>query len=428
MKNSSSPFERRHLGLLLVVLAMPLGFWEPWAPIVPLVLALPLLIGGGNGRSALLADLDRVLTQGRDGVLVARLPHEIADPVLDSIRINLNSVLDQTETAFREILGGMQASSDGHTWRRLQTTGLHGTFKDVLERMQKMIDQLNAAQESVAREALLSHIFLRSERGLSLAIDHVGNSLTAVAGHSTESETLASGYAESAKTMSGAADRMSGALGQALTATENGSHALADLNVKAGAIQKLTGHIDAIAKQTNLLALNAAIEAARAGEAGRGFAVVADEVRKLADQSQKAAEEIAAAIAAMADAMNGVLGQMEAISRSMGESRAMADDFCHQLSGSADSAAVVGSLAVSIGEGVTAMQSAMQLVSLAQKARRDVTAILHGNTVDRESLSEMERHALTLASERHWIKGSADRNALIEIYDKLFANIEEQLR
>jgi methyl-accepting chemotaxis protein len=181
-----------------------------------------------------------------------------------------------------------------------------GATASAINDLQTVIESVRSGAAETARsveaQASAVHQMTRSIRSASYASSDV-QSLGAAAG------AAATNGAETVRqTVAGMARIKDAVEGAAVKVTE--------LGAKGGQIGAIVETIDDIAEQTNLLALNAAIEAARAGEQGKGFAVVADEVRKLAERSSRATKEIAALIG---DVQAGTEAAVQAMQAGAGE-------------------------------------------------------------------------------------------------------------
>jgi methyl-accepting chemotaxis protein len=151
-------------------------------------------------------------------------------------------------------------------------------------------------------------------------------------------------------------------------AVEGAAVRVTQLGAKGEQIGAIVETIDDIAEQTNLLALNAAIEAARAGEQGKGFAVVADEVRKLAERSSRATKEIADLIGEVQAGTEAAVEAMQAGAAEVAQGSTMAEQAGRSLDEIADAVDATQSAVVRITAAVDAMSSASSGVVAASDA------------------------------------------------------------
>lgn len=200
----------------------------------------------------------------------------------------------------------------------LLTNGMNemlASLRGMIHEVSESAADVAAGSEQISRSAMeVAEGMDRQMSGIeqiSAAMSEMAASVREVA----ESSVMASGSAEeSALTAEAGGEVVRGVVERMQRISNSvsaGAQSVAELGRQSGQIGEIIGVINDIADQTNLLALNAAIEAARAGEHGRGFAVVADEVRKLAERTQVATEQVRQTISAIQGETQAAVERMD---------------------------------------------------------------------------------------------------------------------
>ena len=237
-----------------------------------------------------ISEILNVISSARNGILEPRIVNIKESDPLYEVALGINDLLDQVEALQREISTSISFAQNGVKYRNIFTEGFRGAFKQNAISMSRGVTGIKDGQKSKVRGILSKELDTLGNG--NNGIEDVRNDLNENIKNLSQMALTAKDTARIAEDTTQSINELSVNMRSLEELIDGSSHAISTLNNRTDDITSVVNLIKDIAEQTNLLALNAAIEAARAGEHGRGFAVVADEVRKLAENTQKATHEI----------------------------------------------------------------------------------------------------------------------------------------
>ena len=285
--------------------------------------------------------------------------------------------------AFNEMAGSMRKLVSGVS----QTSGQVGLAAHELQgAAQSALDSAGQASQSASGIAA-------SVEQLSVSISQVADNAHQAAKISEEAKGVTANGRQVVERTMHELERVAGEIGESARLIES-------LGERSKQISSVVGVIREIADQTNLLALNAAIEAARAGEQGRGFAVVADEVRKLAERTALSTQEISTTVSAILQETENAVGRMQSVSGNMSGSVELAREAGESLSTIDQRAEQTVDVVMHIADGTREQSAASQeiarLVERIAQATEGTNERALGN---RQRAVELERLAAELQAQ-----------------------------
>ena len=297
-----------------------------------------------------------------------------------------------------DIVGGMQVITDISEIKEKQTLMLQvaNQASVISDRVAAASEEIAAQVEQISAGAEVQHSRVESTASAMTEMNSTVLEVARSAGEASEQSDTTRRQAEDG---AGLVNQVVEAIYEVHTVGSRLETNMQELGVKAESIGDVMGVISDIADQTNLLALNAAIEAARAGEAGRGFAVVADEVRKLAEKTMSATQEVGDSINAIQQATRSNIAEVERAVSGVGKATELATASGHALSEIVALATANSSVVASIATAAEEQSATSEEINMAiEEINRITSETKEGMIQSSAAVQDLSRMAQELRS------------------------------
>ena len=307
-------------GTALVLTLVMIGF----GVVVSRAIATPVKAATEYAQAVAAGDLDRpfsVTSKDEVGLLAKAL-----SIMVGNLKSKITEAENKSHEAELQTEKAVEAMSEASRAKEKAEMGqaaileAAGEVEIVVQRLSTAAEQLSAQVENCSNSAVLQQEQVSSS---AVAMEEMNATVLEVARSSGSAAEGAERTRDNAVQGADVMRQSMAAIAKVQTHTDSLRAEMRRLGEQAEGIGTVMGVINDVADQTNLLALNAAIEAARAGEAGRGFAVVADEVRKLAERTMEATKEVASTITGIQQCTRESIQGVEITGEDLSESIAL---------------------------------------------------------------------------------------------------------